>query len=138
VTRVTWGQIGGVLRALRQGRCTELLIVGRVKRPDLRTIIPDLSFLMNLPRIVRIVRGGGDDGVLSRVIQLFEANGLRVVGPADVAPELLAGEGSLAESVPSATATTDAALGFATIAALGRYDIGQGVVVANGRIEAIE
>jgi DUF1009 family protein len=138
VTRVTWGQIGGVLRALRQGRCTELLIVGRVKRPDLRTIIPDLGFLMNLPRIIRIVRGGGDDGVLSRVIQLFEANGIRVVGPADVAPELLVGEGSLAGSAPSATAMSDAALGFATIAVLGRYDIGQGVVVADGRIEAIE
>lgn len=137
-TRVTWGQLGGVLRALRNNRCTELLIVGRVTRPDLRTIVPDLGFVMNLPRIYRIVRAGGDDSVLSRVIQLFEGNGVRVVGPIDVAPELLVGEGGLTEAALSSAALDDAARGFAVIAALARYDIGQSLVIANGRIEAIE
>jgi DUF1009 family protein len=71
-------------------------------------------------------------------VALFERRGFNVVGVADVARGLLIGEGALTKRGPSEQDAADIAKGFALIAALGRYDIGQGAVVADGRVEAIE
>ena len=69
---------------------------------------------------------------------MLEAQGLTVVGVADVARELLIAEGALTKHSPSLEDAADIEKGFALIAALGRYDIGQAAIVTDGRIEAIE
>lgn len=134
-----WGQIGGMIAAFRKAGITDLLFVGRVRRPDLKRLRPDLGFIMGLPEIVRLVLGrGGDDGVLRGVIRFFERRGFRVVGPAAVAPELLVGSGAFGKLVPSSADEADIALGLDVVASLGPFDIGQGVVVAGGRLLAVE
>jgi DUF1009 family protein len=55
-----------------------------------------------------------------------------------VAPELLAGEGSLGGNAPSAEDRADIEIGFRVVAALGRLDVGQGAVVVKGRVLAVE
>lgn len=136
---VGWGEIGRMISALKRARVTDLVIVGRVRRPDLRRLRPDLGFLLNLPSIIGIVAfGGGDDGVLRRVVAFFERKGIRVVGPQDVAPELVAGRGLLGNVELSGVDTADIELGLEVVRRLGPFDIGQGVVVAGGRVEAIE
>ncbi|MBS0250142.1 MAG: lipid-A-disaccharide synthase, partial [Proteobacteria bacterium] len=52
--------------------------------------------------------------------------------------ELLVADGTLTKASPSEADTADIARGFDLVAALGRYDIGQAVVVTRGEIEAIE
>jgi DUF1009 family protein len=85
------------------------------------------------------VRAGGDDAVLREVIAFFERQGLNVLGPADVAPQIIVGEGSLGARAPDQRGDRrDIALGLEVVARLGSLDIGQGVVVADGRVEAIE
>jgi DUF1009 family protein len=138
VTRVEMGQVGGMLRAFRDAGATDVVIIGPAHRPDLRRVKPDLGFLLSLPAILRILSSGGDDGVLSGVVRFFEAKGFRVLGPADVAPETLAPEGSLTHVTPSADEAADIVLGFAVIRRLGDLDVGQAVVVAQGQIAAIE
>lgn len=135
---VNWGQIGRMLRVLRAHGTTDMVFVGRVSRPDLRKVRPDSGFYLALPMIWRILRVGGDDAVLREVIRFFEGKGLRVVGPADVAPELLVGPGALGAFAPDDEDRRDIALGLDVVARLGPLDIGQGVVVAGGRVEAIE
>lgn len=138
VTRVNWGQIGGMIRAFNAARITDLVIVGRVQRPDIKIIRPDLGFFRHLPRVVRIVASGGDDGVLRHVVRFFEQRGIRVIGPDAAAPELVIGEGAIGAAAASPGDAADIRKGMAVIRALGPYDIGQSVVVAEGRIEAIE
>ncbi len=138
VSRVNWGQLGGLLKALKGARAEDLVIVGRVRRPDPLRLKTDLGFFLNLPAIARIVASGGDDSVLRKVVRFFEEQGLRVVSPADAAPELVVGAGPLAAAVPSSEDAADIARGFALVRALGRYDIGQSVIVSGGSIEAIE
>jgi DUF1009 family protein len=84
------------------------------------------------------LKAGGDDAVLRGLVALFERRGFRIVGVRDVASDLLVGDGVLGGPAPSAQNAADAEKGFALIAALGRYDIGQAAVVANGCIEVIE
>lgn len=138
LTRVGWAQIGGMVRALKNAGCTELVIVGAVRRPDLGAIRPDLGFFLNLPSIVRIVASGGDDSVLTRVVRFFEGKGFKVVAPWAVAPGLLIDEGPLGRLQAEAHELADIARGFNAVRALGPYDVGQAVVVTEGRIEAIE
>lgn len=135
---VNWGAIGAMIAQFKQAGCRQILFAGRVRRPDLTRIRPDLGFFLALPTVLRLIAAGGDDRVLRGVIGYFERHGLEVVGPADVAAELVAGEGPLGAARPDAQDAADAAMGFAIVRALGPLDIGQGAVVAEGRLEALE
>lgn len=138
VARVNWGGIGAMIRTLKQARVTDLVIVGRVQRPELGALKPDLGFFRQLPRLLKIVASGGDDSVLRRVVRFFEQQGFRVIGPGEAAPELVVREGAAGTARASPADQADIRRGLDLIRALGPYDIGQGVVIADGRIEAIE
>jgi DUF1009 family protein len=138
VKRIGWGQIGAMVRALNDAHCTELVIVGAVRRPDLGAVRPDLGLFLSLPSIFRIIAAGGDDGVLTKVIRFFEEKGFRVVAPTAVVPGLLVGEGPLGRVAPGPEHIADARLAFDLISRLGPFDVGQAVVATAGRIEAVE
>ncbi len=138
VTRVNWGQIGAMIRTLKQARTTELVIVGRVHRPEIGILKPDLGFFRYLPQIVKIVASGGDDSVLRRVVRFFEQHGITIIGPGDAAPNLVITAGPIGKTASSARDQADIRKGFELVRALGAYDIGQSVIVSEDRIEAIE
>ncbi len=138
VTRVNWGEIGRMVSTFKETGCSDLIIIGSVTRPDLTTIKPDLGFVRALGTVLGLVLAGGDDSVLRGVIAFFERRGFRVVGPADLVPELVIGAGVLVGCNDGRTLGSDAKAGFDIIAALGRFDIGQAAVVSHGRLEALE
>lgn len=137
-TVLNWAELGHAVKAIKRAGIQDMLMVGRMSRPSFRTAKPDFGFLFSLPRIMRALRAGGDDAVLRGVVNLFEARGLNVLSVADVAPELLLTEGPLGFHHPQAEDQSDIAIGMSFVSALGRYDIGQAVVVARGMIEGIE
>jgi DUF1009 family protein len=134
---VRWGEIGRLVQRLREAGCGELVIAGAVRRPHLRQLRPDVGLLSNLPQVLRLL-AGGDDGVLTAVVRFFEGKGVRVVGAHQVAPDLLAASGTLGKVALGAAEHADARLGFAVRRALAPVDAGQAVVVAAGRVVAIE
>lgn len=138
VTRVNWGEIGRMVETFKETGCTDLVIIGSVKRPDLATIKPDMGFVRALGTVAGLVLAGGDDSVLRGVIRFFERHHLRVVGPAEIAPELVIGAGTFTTAIDAPGLMLDAKAGFDIIAALGRFDIGQAAVVTAGRLEALE
>lgn len=138
LTSVGWAEFGKMIRTLRNAGTTDLVIVGSVRRPDLSAIKPDLGFFLNLPAVARIVATTGDDGVLSGVVRFFESKGFNVVSPVSLVPSLLVGEGPLGAKQASPSEMSDVARGFAVVRALGAFDVGQAVVVTDGRVEAIE
>lgn len=137
-TTVDFAQIGKILRILKADALSEMLIIGAVNRPDLGAIKPDLGFFLALATIIRLVGAGGDDAVLRGVIQFFERRGVRIVGPADVAPELIVALGPFGQHASQPEHQRDITRGLAIIRCLAPFDVGQAVVVANGAIEAIE
>jgi DUF1009 family protein len=133
-----WGSVGAILASFRTAGCRELMFVGSVRRPDLTRLRPDLGLLWHLPGLLRLVLAGGDDGLARSGIRFVEGCGFGVVGIADVAPDILVPHGALGGRAPTAAQMADILLGSAVVRALGRHDIGQAVVVAGGRIVAIE
>jgi UDP-2,3-diacylglucosamine hydrolase len=136
-TWVNWGQIGRMVDTLRGQGGEELVIAGAVRRPDLWKIRPDAGFFKSLPQIL-LLMAGGDDSVLTRVVRFFEKKGLRVRGAHEVAPDLLAGVGPIGSVALLPQDYVDAEMGFAVRRALAGLDAGQAVVVAAGKVLAIE
>jgi lipid-A-disaccharide synthase len=136
-TWVNWGEIGRMVEALRGHGGEELVIAGSVRRPDLWRIRPDVGFFRSLPQIL-LLMAGGDDSVLTRVVHFFEKKGLTVRGAHEVAPDLLVGVGQIGAVALSPQDYVDAEIGFAVRRALAGLDAGQAVVVAAGKVLAIE
>jgi DUF1009 family protein len=99
---------------------------------------PDAGFFASLPQIVGLIAAGGDDSVLTRVVRFFEQKGLRVRGAHEIAPDLLAEVGELTHTQLAPEDRRDAEIGFAVRQRLASLDAGQSVVVADGRVLAIE
>ncbi len=141
-TWVNYGQARRMMRALKGDRPPSpdniMVIAGAVTRPDIASIRPDVGLLRLLPQVLRLIRAGGDDALLTRVIRLYESEGLHVSGVQDVAPELLIGPGQLGAIEMNAAEAGNLALADAVLATLGDLDVGQAVVAADGRIIAIE
>lgn len=128
---------GRLFAALHKADVKEVVFAGRTTRPKLRPWLFDARALTLLPRI-RTLLTRGDDGLLSGLAEVFEAEGFRLRAPHDVLGDVMAPGGMLGVHVTSTRDREDAVLGSAILAALGPFDVGQGVVVANGLCLGIE
>jgi len=131
------GQVNRLCRLARQENCEDLVFIGTVVRPTVRQLRLDFGAFALLPRLVAMFRGG-DDHLLSGVAAFFEQRGFRVVGAQEVAPEILVPEGALGRFQPSKGNRSDIALGLSLLHAMGPFDVGQAVIVAEGRVLAVE
>lgn len=134
---IALGQAGRLLRLARAEQCREAVFIGAVLRPPLSQIRLDWYTLRLLPSMMRAFRGG-DNRLLSGIARLFEQAGVRIVGVADVAPEVLVPEGVLGRRQPTERDRADIARALEMIAALGPFDVGQAAVVASDHVLAVE
>src|SRR5215470_4994681 len=133
-------EFGGYRRFQRRAReagCRDVVMIGTVLRPALRQILFDWDVLRELPNVLRMFRGG-DNHLLSILARLFEKRGFRFVGAHEVAPEILMPQGAIGRREPSARDQADIAHGVALLSAMGPFDVGQGVVVAENYVLAVE
>ena len=131
------GQFGRLRRLARAGGCRDVVFIGSVVRPTVAQLWPDLGTIRELPKLVKLFRGG-DDHLLSGIAGIFEAHGFRLIGADEVAPDILVPPGTLGSCLPDDRARADIACGLALLNATGPFDVGQAVVVADNRILAIE
>jgi DUF1009 family protein len=135
-----WCWIGQWKRFMRLAAaegCSDVTFIGTVTRPSLWKVRPDFLALRLMPQIARLYRGG-DDHLQSGLGRMLERLGLRLVGPAEIAPELLVPQGVLSGRAPSARDQADIARGLALLNAISPFDVGQAVVVANNHVLAVE
>ena len=136
-TWVNWGGVGAILAAFKASGCREIVIVGRVRRPNLTSLRPDLGFWTSLPLLLGVLRGG-DDAILRTVVGFFERHGLTVVGAHEAAPELVARAGQLGARAPSRDCLAGIATATAALAALGPFDAAQAAVARGTTLLAVE
>ena len=134
---VALGQFGRLCRLARKEDCRDVVFIGTVIRPAIRSVRLDWTTIRLLPRIYAMYRGG-DDHLLKGVGAVFEEHGFRLHGAHELAPEILMPEGLLGTVQPSPEDRADIARGLAVLHAIGPFDIGQGVVIARNHVIAIE
>lgn len=131
------GAAGRILGLLRAQGCRDLVLVGPVRRPSLLDLRPDAEGARLLARIGRAAFGG-DDGFLAAIVRVLAEEGFRVLGAHEVLTEAVASRGVLGQHAPDAAALADIARGVAVARALGMVDVGQGCVVQQGIVLAVE
>jgi UDP-2,3-diacylglucosamine hydrolase len=128
---------GRILAALREHGCQDLVLVGPVRRPSLLDLRPDAEGARILARIGRAAFAG-DDGLLAAVLRVFAEEGFRVLGMHEILNEALGPVGLLSHAAPDAVAMADIRRGIAVGRSLGAIDVGQGCVVQQGIVLAVE
>lgn len=131
------GAVGRMLAALREQRCQDLVMIGPVRRPSLFEFRPDAGGVKYVARVGK-AWFGGDDGLLSAVVRMLDDEGFRVLGAHEILHDLLATEGILTLAKPDPDALADIALGVRVARLLGQADVGQGCVVQQGLVLAVE
>ena len=134
VTWVKLGQLGRIAEALRQGGCTEAVFCGGIKKVRLFDVRPDWLGLKVLSRL----RSFGDDAALRAISQAMEDEGIRIVSPMPLVPELLAPRGPIGKLRFSDDQARDVEAGLHAARALGALDLGQTVVLKRGVVLAVE
>jgi len=134
---INFGHIGRILSVSRKKNCTDLVIVGAVRRPQMRDLRIDFGAFINMPSLFGWTVGG-DDSVLTGIIHFFESKGLKVFGAHEIAPELIAGESIFTRKKPGKVDYTDIEIGLKVIGALGSLDVGQATVVSHKYVLAVE
>lgn len=134
---VALGQYGRICSLMRREGCTDVVVIGGVVRPRLAGLRLDWGTVRIMPRLIRAFRGG-DNHLLSSIGAIFEADGFRMRGLHDIAPDLLAPAGTMTTASPDVAALADVGKGQAYLQAAGAFDIGQACVVIDGHIVAVE
>jgi DUF1009 family protein len=139
-TWVRMGAIGKALDLLRKHNVTELVMAGRVTRPRIASLRPDMKGAKLLARIGSQFMSG-DNELLASVVSFFEEEGFTVAGAEDVVKELITPEGMIGSIYPDKRAQGDIETGARVARAIGALDIGQAVIIHNGitlGVEAVE
>jgi UDP-2,3-diacylglucosamine hydrolase len=134
---VRMGEVGKLFAALRGRAIAELVIIGAMTRPELADLRLDWGVVKRVAGLAQLFRRG-DNGLLAGIAEIIEHEGVRVVGAHEVAPRLLAPVGPIGGRTASTEDEADIALGVGLLGALSTFDAGQGAIVANGRVLAIE
>jgi DUF1009 family protein len=131
------GAAGRILSLLRKYGCRDLVLVGPVRRPSFMDLRPDFEGTKILARIGRAAFAG-DDGLLAAVVRVLAEEGFSVLGAHEIIAEALGPRGSMGRVAPDAQARADIARGAAVVRALGSVDVGQGCIVQQGIVLAVE
>lgn len=141
VDRLVWlhlGELDKLIRTLREAGAREVVLAGKVPKtslfetPDL--VRPDARALALIGRLAE----RGDDAILCALAETLEAEGIRVRGQDELAPELLAPEGVLGVRTPTPAELADVRYAWPIAKAIGALDVGQTVVVRDRTVLAVE
>lgn len=111
---------------------------GISSRPPLRDMRLGLGGLFKIPKMIRTIIGGGDNTVLTAVIELLENGKRKVISVQDVVPSLLAMPGPIGKIRPDEASLKDIAAATRAARLIGSLDIGQGAIAVGGRVVALE
>ena len=132
-----WGLAATMLAWLKDHGVRQVVLAGTVSRPSILSLRPDAAGVKLLARIGRAAFTG-DDSILRAVMKVLAEDGFEVLGAQQVLAGLLPPAALLAGPEPDDIARADIQRGLAVCRALGAVDVGQGCVVQQGLVLAVE
>lgn len=130
---IALGTIGTTRDMIREAGCDRVVMAGKIRRPSLAQLKPDAAAMGLLARAV----GRGDDALLRVISAFFAEAGIETLSPDSLMPQAVMPSGVMA-GVLDTGANDDIERGKAVLQALGGHDVGQGVVIQDARVIAIE
>jgi DUF1009 family protein len=113
---------------------TKLVMVGKVQWPSLAALRPDFDGVKLLSKMMT----KGDDNALRLIMCYFAEKDIEIVGADQFMPDRNLPKGFTVGAAPNAAEMALIAQGVLVLSALGPHDVGQSIVLQNGRVLAIE
>jgi len=130
-------EVGKCIKLLKRAGCKSVCLVGNVRRPDFAALKPDLRGLSILPAVIMAARKG-DDALLRVILNTFSKEGFLIEGAHEAKSDLTLRQGALGRIAPAPAHRADMARALLVARKIGELDIGQGAVVCNGLVLAVE
>lgn len=130
------GAAGRMISTLHMEAVEDVILIGRLRRPSLFELRPDARAAKIALKARRHTQG--DDGLLSAIIRELEGEGFNVVGIDEVMSAMLAPKGIMGKHTPDKLALADIDRGIDVVKALGGLDVGQGAIIQDGIVLAVE
>jgi UDP-2,3-diacylglucosamine hydrolase len=135
---VTWirvGELGKIIRTFQRAEVRRAVMAGGIRKVRLFSgFRPDLRGAAFLARL----RSFHDDALLRGVAGELEREGIAVVESTIFLGDLVTRPGTLGRTQPKRGDEAQIALGFRVAKDVGRWDVGQSVVLKDGIVLAIE
>ena len=128
------GAISKTRSSLVQNNIDLLVMVGKVVWPSMAALRPDLDGVRLLGKMIT----KGDDSVLRLLTDYFAEVRIEAIAPDRFLPHRIMPFGVIAGEVAGAEEDASISLAVSVLKALGSHDVGQSIVVQNGRVIAIE
>jgi DUF1009 family protein len=132
------GELGRLVQFFRAAGVRELVMAGKVPKTFLYERAADLHPDAMALEVLAGLADRKDDSILGAVADRLEREGFRLLGQAELAPELRAGEGALSRVRPDPGQWRELCFAWPLARALGRLDVGQTVVVRGRAAMALE
>jgi len=129
------GQVGGIIKALKERQVDRVLFVGKV---DKKLIYRRKKLDLRAARVLLSLSDFSDDSILSAAIKELAKEGIKVVGQKEVLAGMVPGPGMLGGVPVNDNVMADVAFGFHMARQVGDLGIGQTVVVKGRCVVAVE
>jgi UDP-2,3-diacylglucosamine hydrolase len=129
--------LGSFFQQLKTLGVNQVCFAGSIRRPKVKMELVDKMTVDLVPSLLQSM-GQGDDSVLRTVIAAFEQNGFTIVGAQEILPELLPRAGIISKLVPTEADVLNIKRATDILRALEQLDVGQGCIVSNNQVLAIE
>ncbi len=136
-TTIPLGSAGKMISYLKENNVTDLVVTGRVSRPDVMKLRPDPRGMMVIAKIL-LKKKIGDDALLRIIKSEIEKDGFNLRSVQEFVPEILTPEGLLTKTPIPPEALESIDLGFQASRDHGAKDLGQSVIVQNGSVIGVE
>jgi UDP-2,3-diacylglucosamine hydrolase len=138
VDKITWvkvGELGRIIHTFQEAGIDRAVMAGGIRKAALLDhFAPDERGQQFLARL----GSWGDDTLLRGLAAELESEGIRVVASTVFLSSILSPSGPLTARTPDDGQWRDIRHGIAVAKAIGRWDIGQSVVVKSGMVLAVE
>lgn len=131
------GSVGGLLEYFTENNVKEIVIIGAITRPDLKSIKVDMIGSILMAKILKN-KFLGDNNLLKLASDFIESKGFKVISPKEILKISNYEQYYLAKCNPSQKDKIDIELGKQVLKALGQLDVGQSVIVCGGYVLGIE
>lgn len=133
-----FGDVGKAISFFRKNKVKYIVFAGAVKKPDLKTIWPDLKGFFLLMQLLKC-KIFGDDTILQTAIKFLEKEGFEILPVDKIVQDIKISHGIAGTiPLPNEDYMTDIELGVKVLRQIGDLDIGQSIVIQNGIVMGIE
>ena len=131
------GAVGTILKTLKSHNISDIVMIGKVRRPSLAELRPDMKAAAFFAK-AGFKALGGDDSLLKALRAYLEEEGLRIHGAHTLARGLLAPKGLVGKVKPIESDMASIKRGVDVLKGMASLDIGQAVVVQEGLVLGVE